>query len=174
MKDFKVFAGRDANSFRTFTEKPHEIRNDFDRDRDRILYSKAFRRLSGKTQVFLAGNDDHLRTRLTHTLEVSQISNTISKCLGINETLTEAISLGHDIGHTPFGHVGERTLNYIMNGCYLIKDFNKNLPENEKGFKHNWQGLRVVSDLEQLNKNYFGLNLTDYTMWGILNHSNKK
>lgn len=174
MKDFKVFAGRDANSFRTFTEKPHEIRNDFDRDRDRILYSKAFRRLSGKTQVFLAGNDDHLRTRLTHTLEVSQISNTISKCLGINETLTEAISLGHDIGHTPFGHVGERTLNYIMNGCYLIKDFNKNLPENEKGFKHNWQGLRVVSDLEQLNKNYFGLNLTDYTMWGILNHSNKR
>lgn len=105
---------------------------------------------------------------------MAQISNTVSKYLGFNETLTEAISLGHDIGHTPFGHVGERTLNYIMNGCYLIKDFNKNLPDNEKGFKHNWQGIRVVSELEQLHKEYFGLNLTDYTTWGILNHSNKK
>lgn len=174
MKNFKLFAAIEGNSFRTFEEEPHSIRNKFDRDRDRILYSKAFRRLSGKTQVFVVGNDDHIRTRLTHTLEVAQIANTISKYLGLDETLTEAISLGHDIGHTPFGHVGERTLNYIMNGCCLIKDFNKNLPDNQKGFKHNWQGVRVVSDLEQLDRKYFGLNLTDYTIWGILNHSNKE
>jgi dGTPase len=174
MKEFKIFAAKVENSNRVFIEKPHEIRNEFDRDRDRILYSKAFRRLSGKTQVFLVGNDDHIRTRLTHTLEVAQIANTISKYLGFDETLTEAISLGHDIGHTPFGHVGERTLNYIMNGCYSIKNFNNQLSNNEKGFKHNWQGLRVVSELEQLHKDYFGLNLTDYTVWGILNHSNKK
>lgn len=174
MNDFKVFAASEENSFRTFEEKSHAIRNKFDRDRDRILYSKAFRRLSGKTQVFVVGNDDHIRTRLTHTLEVAQIANTVSKYLGLDEKLTEAIALGHDIGHTPFGHVGERTLNYIMNGWCLIKDFNKNLLNNQKGFKHNWQGVRVVSDLEQLNRNYFGLNLTDYTIWGILNHSKKK
>jgi dGTPase len=173
MKNFKILAAREENSIRIIDEQPHEIRGEFDRDRDRILYSKAFRRLSGKTQVFVVGNDDHIRTRLTHTLEVAQISNTISKYFGFDVSLTEAISLGHDIGHTPFGHVGERTLNYIMNGCCIIKDFNNNLPNSEKGFKHNWQGLRVVSELEQLQKEYFGLNLTDYTAWGILNHSNK-
>ncbi|EHR0219180.1 HD domain-containing protein [Clostridium perfringens] len=101
-------------------EDKHTIRNEFERDRDRIMYSRAFRRLSGKTQVFLAGNDDHVRTRLTHTLEVAQIARTISKALGLNEYLTEAIALGHDIGHTPFGHIGERMLNSIMNGCYKI------------------------------------------------------
>lgn len=174
MHDFNVFAARGENSTREFYEDPHEFRSEFDRDRDRILYSKAFRRLSGKTQVFVVGNDDHMRTRLTHTLEVAQISNTVSKYFGLDQTLVEAIALGHDIGHTPFGHVGERTLNFIMNGCSLIKDFNKNLDAFDKGFKHNWQGLRVVSELEQLNRNYFGLNLTDYTMWGILNHSSKK
>lgn len=151
-------------------EKRHPIRNKFERDRDRIMYSKAFRRLSGKTQVFLAGNDDHARTRLTHTLEVSQIARTITKALGLNEELAEAIALGHDIGHTPFGHVGERMLNSIMNGCYKIGDFNEqsDIFENMKGFKHNWQSVRVASELES------SMNLTDYTLWGMLNHSKLK
>lgn len=144
-------------------------RNEFQRDRDRILYSRAFRRLAGKTQVFLAKDDDHIRNRLTHTLEVAQISKTISKALELDEDLTEAIALGHDIGHTPFGHVGERTLNFIMNNCHNIKMYNKELPKEVKGFKHNWQGIRVVSKLEDES-----LNLTNYTLWGILNHSSKK
>lgn len=150
-----------------YHEDKHTIRTEFERDRDRILYSRAFRRLSGKTQVFLAGNDDHARTRLTHTLEVAQISRTIAKSLGLNEDLTEAIALGHDIGHTPFGHVGERMLNNIMNGCYIIRDFNSTNEtlSNCKGFKHNWQAIRVATDLE------YSTNLTDYTLWGILNHS---
>lgn len=173
MREYEVFAALDKYSYRSSIEKKHEIRNEFDRDRDRILYSKAFRRLSGKTQVFVVGNDDHIRTRLTHTLEVAQIAKTVSKYLGLDETLTEAIALSHDIGHTPFGHVGERTLNYIMNGCLLIKSFNEDILNGEKGFKHNWQGLRVVSGLEQITKKYYGLNLTNYTLWGILNHSGK-
>lgn len=131
------------------------------------MYSRAFRRLSGKTQVFLAGKGDHTRTRLTHTLEVAQISRTIVKAIGLNEDLTEAIALGHDIGHTPFGHVGERILNSIMNGCYEIRDFNnpKEFPTEMKGFKHNWQSIRVATELEA------SMNLTDYTLWGMLNHS---
>lgn len=155
-------------------EKEHEIRDKFERDRDRILYSKAFRRLSGKTQVFVDGFDDHVRTRLTHTLEVAQITRTICRELGLNEILGEAIALGHDIGHTPFGHMGERTLNYIMNGCDDIKTINENLELEDKGFKHNLQSLKVVMELEQISKEYYGLNLTDYTLWGILNHSNLK
>ena len=168
------FAADENYSVRIFAEQEHEFRSKFDRDRDRILYSKAFRRLSGKTQVFMAGKDDHIRTRLTHTMEVSQIALTIAKNLDLNVSLTEAIALGHDIGHTPFGHVGERTLNLIMNGCYKIKNFNSKILEKDRGFKHNWQGVRVVSELEQLNRDYFGLNLTDYTNWGILNHSGLK
>lgn len=144
-------------------EKKHPKRNDYQRDRDRILYSKSFRRLSGKTQVFRTGNDDHIRTRLTHTLEVAQIARTISRELGLNEDLTEAIALGHDLGHTPFGHVGERTLNQIMNNCYNILDFNSNL--EKKGFKHNLQGARVVRELEN------DLNLTKKTIFGIMYHS---
>jgi dGTPase len=144
----------------------HPIRTKFQRDRDRILYSRAFRRLDGKTQVFLATDDDHIRNRLTHTLEVSQIARTISKALALNEDLTEAIALGHDIGHTPFGHVGERTLNYIMNGCHKIKNFNSHLENQYKGFKHNWQSIRIVTKLEDKS-----LNLTDHTLWGMLNHS---
>lgn len=149
-------------------EKKHDIRNKFQRDRDRILYSRAFRRLSGKTQVFRTGNDDHVRTRLTHTLEVSQIARTISKELGLDEDLTEAIALGHDLGHTPFGHVGERTLNHIMNGCFVISDFNIEISKSkgERGFKHNLQGARVVNELEENP-----LNLTRETIWGIINHS---
>ena len=112
-----VFAADDQAAVRDYNENQHAFRTRFQRDRDRILYSKEFRRLSGKTQVFVAGFDDHVRTRLTHTLEVAQIANTILRQLGLNELLGEAIALGHDLGHTPFGHIGERTLNYILNGC---------------------------------------------------------
>lgn len=153
-------------------EKEHSIRDPFERDRDRILYSKEFRRLSGKTQVFVAGFDDDLRTRLTHTLEVAQIAKTICRATGLNEILAEAIALGHDVGHTPFGHVGERALNQILNGCEPFKKINMDLPADQRGFKHNWQSVRVVCDLEKINSEYEGLNLTDFTIWGILNHSN--
>ena len=108
------------------------MRSEFQRDRDRIIHCKAFRRLKHKTQVFMAPVDDHYRTRLTHTLEVSQIARTIARCLRLNEDLTEAISLGHDLGHTPFGHACERTLNKLM----------------QNGFKHNLHSLRVVDVLE--------------------------
>lgn len=124
------------------------FRTNFQRDRDRILHSKAFRRLKHKTQVFLSPYDDHFRTRLTHTLEVSQIARTISRALRLNEDLTEAIALGHDLGHTPFGHCGEAVLNR------LLKD----------GFKHNVQSVRVVEILEDLN-------LCQETVDGILTHS---
>jgi dGTPase len=133
-------------------EEPSSIRTDFQRDRDRIIHSNAFRRLKHKTQVFIAPLSDHYVTRLTHTLEVSQIARTISRALNINEDLTEAIALGHDLGHTPFGHVGEQVLNELF-------------PE---GFKHNEQSLRVVDLLE---KDGQGLNLTWEVRDGILNHS---
>lgn len=145
-------------------------RSEFDRDRDRILYSKEFRRLSGKTQVFLTSSHDHVRTRLTHTLEVSQISRVTSNNLGLEPTLAEAIALGHDVGHTPFGHVGEKTLNLIMNGCDELANFQKSMKPCDKGFKHNLQGLRVTCDLEQLYGNP-GLNLTNFTLWGIKHHT---
>jgi len=169
---FEIFRAIDGIAKRNDEKEPeHEFRSKFERDRDRILYSKAFRRLSGKTQVFVTGHEDHIRTRLTHTLEVSQIATTIASYFGLDVALTEAISLGHDIGHTPFGHEGERILNYIMNGCEEIKEFNNNIPVEEKGFKHNWQSLRVLTQLEKKNEDYNGLNLTNYTLWGILNHS---
>ena len=133
-------------------EEPSSLRTDFQRDRDRIIYSNAFRRLKHKTQVFIAPLGDHYVTRLTHTLEVSQIARTISRALNLNEDLTEAIALGHDLGHTPFGHVGEQVLNDLF-------------PE---GFKHNEQSLRVVDLLE---KDGQGLNLTWEVRDGILNHS---
>ncbi len=137
---------------RAIQEQKCEIRTDFQRDRDRILHSKSFRRLKHKTQVFLSPEGDHYRTRLTHTLEVSQISRTIARSLNLNEDLTEAIALGHDLGHTPFGHTGERIL--------------KNLCD---GFKHNEQSLRVVDFLETRNEKH-GLNLTFEVRDGILNH----
>ena len=133
-------------------EEPSSLRTDFQRDRDRTIYSNAFRRLKHKTQVFIAPLGDHYVTRLTHTLEVSQIARTISRALNLNEDLTEAIALGHDLGHTPFGHVGEQVLNELF-------------PE---GFKHNEQSLRVVDLLE---KDGQGLNLTWEVRDGILNHS---
>lgn len=133
-------------------EEPSSLRTDFQRDRDRIIYSNAFRRLKHKTQVFIAPLGDHFVTRLTHTLEVSQIARTISRALNLNEDLTEAIALGHDLGHTPFGHIGEQVLNELFPG----------------GFKHNEQSLRVVDLLEKGGK---GLNLTWEVRDGILNHS---
>ena len=141
-------------------QKPEEkcdIRTDFQRDRDRIIHSKAFRRLKHKTQVFIAPEGDHYRTRLTHTLEVSQIARTIGRALRLNEDLIEAISLAHDIGHTPFGHAGEEALDSI---------FKKYVPS--ANFRHNEQGLRVVDFLE---KNGEGLNLTYEVREGILYHS---
>jgi dGTPase len=132
-------------------EPEDDIRPLFQRDRDRILHCKAFRRLKNKTQVFLTPKGDHYRTRLSHTLEVSQIARTIAKALRLNEDLTEAIALGHDLGHTPFGHAGERTLNDIVKG----------------GFRHNEQSVRIVEKLEKDGK---GLNLTWEVRDGIRNH----
>ena len=129
-------------------ETPCTLRTEFQRDRDRILHSKAFRRLKHKTQVFFSPDDDHYRTRLTHTLEVSQVARTIAKALNLNEDLVEAIALGHDLGHTPFGHSGESVLNRIM----------------VNGFAHNENSVRVVTVIEDLN-------LTEETINGILCHS---
>ncbi|WP_074350500.1 deoxyguanosinetriphosphate triphosphohydrolase [Proteiniborus sp. DW1] len=139
---------------RQIEEEKCSIRTDFQRDRDRIIHSKAFRRLKHKTQVFIAPEGDHYRTRLTHTLEVSQISRTIARALRLNEDLTEAIALGHDLGHTPFGHTGENVLDEI----------------HRNGFKHNVQSLRVVDLLESTRK-LRGLNLTYEVRDGILNHT---
>lgn len=138
-------AGRDVY------EEECSVRTCYQRDRDRILHSKAFRRLKHKTQVFLAPAGDHYRTRLTHTLEVSQIARTISKALRLNEDLTEAIALGHDLGHTPFGHAGERALDSVC----------------EDGFSHYMQSIRAVEKLEKKGK---GLNLTKEVRDGIKNH----
>jgi dGTPase len=153
------------------TEKEHEYRVKFARDRDRILYSTEFRRLDRKTQVFVSSFDDNSRNRLTHTIEVAQIAKTISEYFMLDLDLTEAIAFGHDIGHTPFGHTGERTLNLILNGCDSISYFDK-ANTKEKGFKHNWQSLRVVTKLEKISDLYDGLNLTDFTLWGLLHHTN--
>jgi dGTPase len=132
-------------------EEPCDIRTCFMRDRDRIIHSKAFRRLMHKTQAFISPEGDHYRTRLTHTLEVSQIARTITVALRLNEDLAEAIALGHDLGHTPFGHLGEADLNRVLTG----------------GFHHNEQSIRVVEKIEKGGK---GLNLTKEVLDGILNH----
>ncbi len=171
MSNFIIFAAKDEDAIRHYNETEHEYRTKFERDRDRIIFCKEFRRLSGKTQVFVAGYDDNIRTRLTHTLEVAQIAKTIARHLNLNDILTEGIALGHDIGHTPFGHVGERTLNLIANGCDALKNINDFIPPDQQGFKHNWQSLRVATKLERIDRSFPGLNLTDYTLWGILNHS---
>lgn len=148
----KWLAPRAARSFatrgRSRPEEPCPIRTEFQRDRDRIIHSKAFRRLKHKTQVFIAPEGDHFRTRLTHTLEVAQIARTIARALRLNEDLTEAVALGHDLGHTPFGHAGEEALNQVY----------------PPGFRHNEQSLRVVDVLENLN-------LTWEVRDGILRHT---
>ena len=146
----------DESKGRDVPEEKCDFRTDFQRDRDRIIHSKSFRRLMHKTQVFLAPEGDHFRTRLTHTIEVSQIARTIARGVGLNEDLTEAIALGHDLGHTPFGHSGEAILNQIYS----------------RGFRHNVQSLRVVEVLESSGSSRKkGMNLTFEVRDGIVNHT---
>ena len=144
---------------REHPEPEHEYRTAYQRDRDRIIHCKAFRRLEYKTQVFLNHEGDHYRTRLTHTLEVSQIARTIARALKLNEDLTEAIALAHDLGHTPFGHSGERALREVMEG--------------RGGFEHNRHGLRVVDTLERQYRDFPGLNLTYEVRESIAKHATR-
>jgi dGTPase len=137
-------------------EPDSPLRTPFQRDRDRIVHSKAFRRLKHKTQVFIAPEGDHYRTRLTHTIETCCIARTVARALGLNEDLTEAIGLGHDLGHPPFGHIGEETLDQVLRD------------RGAQGFKHNRHSLRVVDELERDGR---GLNLTGAVRDGILNHT---
>ena len=145
---------------RTYNEDRSNYRNEFQRDRDRIIHSSAFRRLEYKTQVFVNHEGDMFRTRLTHSIEVAQIGRTIARALDVNEDLTEAICLAHDLGHTPFGHAGQDALNSCM------KDFG--------GFEHNLQSLRIVDLLEERYADFPGLNLTYETREGILKHCSQK
>jgi dGTPase len=145
----------EASAGRQRPEAPDGVRNEFQRDRDRIIHAKAFRRLMHKTQVFIAPDGDHFRTRLTHTLEMMQISRTIARSLGLNEDLTEAIALGHDLGHTPFGHTGEAAISRALSAY-------------GRTFRHNEHSLRVVDRLERGGA---GLNLTIEVRDGILNHT---
>jgi len=144
---------------RAFSEPPHRYRSDFERDRDRIIHCSAFRRLEGKTQVFTPGLDDYYRTRLTHTIEVAQIGRTIAKALGLNEALTEAICLAHDLGHPPFGHAGEAVLNDLM--------------KDHGGFEHNSQTRRIVELLEHPYPAFMGLNLMYETRLGLAKHKSR-
>ncbi|MDD7390608.1 MAG: deoxyguanosinetriphosphate triphosphohydrolase [Lachnospiraceae bacterium] len=150
------YAAFSVDAVRDRPEEPCEIRTAYQRDRDRILHSKAFRRMKDKTQVFLAATGDHYRNRLTHTLEVSQAARTIAKALSLNEELTEAIGLGHDLGHTPFGHTGEAALDAALKQVHP-----------DWSFRHYLQSVRVVECLE---KNGNGLNLTRAVRDGIRNH----
>jgi dGTPase len=142
---------------RKYPEEPADWRTEYQRDRDRVIHSRAFRRLEYKTQVFLNGSGDHLRTRLTHTMEVAAISRNIARALKLNEDLAETIALAHDLGHSPFGHKGEMVLNKLMAG--------------HGGFEHNRQSLRVVEELEQKYPGFAGLNLTWETREGLAKHS---
>lgn len=141
---------------RVYPQAPHKYRNDFQRDRDRIVHSKAFRRLEYKTQVFVNHLGDSYRTRLTHSIEVSQIARTVSRSLELNEDLTETIALAHDLGHPPFGHAGERALHMLM--------------QDHGGFDHNEQTIRVVMILEERYPEFKGLNLTEATLMGLHKH----
>ncbi len=152
LSKYATFSKNSAGRLRE--EEPCGMRTDFQRDRDRIIYSKAFLRLKNKTQVFFAPDGDHYITRLTHTLDVSQIARSLARCLSLNEDLAEAIALGHDLGHTPFGHIGERVLARL----------------SPNGFRHSEQSLRVVDVLEKEGK---GLNLTQEVRDGIKNHTKK-
>jgi len=144
---------------RKYAEKAHPYRSAFERDRDRIIHCSAFRRLEGKTQVFTPGLDDHYRTRLTHTIEVSQIARTIAGALGLNRNLTEAICLAHDLGHSPFGHNGEKVLDELASGF--------------GGFEHNRQSLRIVELLEHPYPDFAGLNLMYETRLGLAKHKSR-
>jgi len=159
--DLKPYAANEGTTKgRTYRELAHAYRGEFQRDRDRVIHSAAFRRLVYKTQVFVNHEGDHYRTRLTHSLEVAQIGRTVALSLGLNEQLVEAICLAHDLGHTPFGHAGQSALNRCM--------------QPFGGFEHNFQSLRVVEELEEKYAQYPGLNLTFETREGILKHCSKR
>lgn len=145
-----------ASAGRLRPELDHPFRNCFQRDRDRIVHSTSFRRLDGKTQVFLNGTGDHYRTRLTHTIEVASVSRTVARALGLDEDLAEAIALAHDLGHPPFGHAGEGTLDLLM--------------KEHGGFDHNEQSLRVVETLEESYPQQSGLNLSYEVLEGLRKH----
>ncbi len=151
------FAVPFKSSGRFFIEKRTHLRNDFQRDRDRIIHSTAFRRLKHKTQVFVNTSGDHFRTRITHSLEVSQIARTLSKFFNLNEDLSETLSLAHDLGHTPFGHAGEESLNKCM--------------KKYGGFDHNIQTLRIITILENRYYKFRGLNLSIETIDGLIKHN---
>jgi dGTPase len=154
----KLRLGETSVRGRRYPEPPHSYRNDFQRDRDRIIHSRAFRRLEGKTQVFAAGLSDHFRNRLTHSIEVSQVARTVAHALGLNEEYTETLALAHDLGHPPFGHVGE-------------KELNRQMQQFGSGFEHNRQALRIVDHLEQRYARFDGINLTFEVREGIVKHS---
>src|SRR6476619_857070 len=141
---------------RKYKEPPPDWRTQYQRDRDRVIHSRAFRRLEYKTQVFLNGTGDHLRTRLTHTIEVAAIARNIARALKLNEDLAEAIALAHDLGHSPFGHRGEAVLDRLM--------------KEHGGFEHNRQSLRIVEELEQKYPLFHGLNLTWEVREGLIKH----
>ncbi len=143
---------------RRFPELPHPYRNDFQRDRDRVIHSRAFRRLEGKTQVFAVRADDHIRNRLTHTIEVSQVARTLAAALQLNEEYAETLALAHDLGHPPFGHVGE-------------KELDRQMRRFGSGFEHNLQALRIIDVLEERYPRFAGLNLTFEVREGIVKHS---
>jgi len=154
----ELYAVKSINSKgRIYKERENLIRSPYQRDRDRIIHSSSFRRLKHKTQVFVNTEGDHYRTRITHSMEVSQIARTLARHLGLNEDLTETLSLAHDLGHTPFGHAGEEVLRDCM--------------EKFGGFDHNIQTLRIVSWLENKYYNFYGLNLTIETLDGLLKHN---
>jgi dGTPase len=151
------YAADPARARRLIAEPPSATRTEFQRDRDRIVHSTAFRRLAHKTQVFVDHESDHFRTRLTHTIEVAQIARALARALRLDDDLAEAIALGHDLGHTPFGHTGEDALNACMAG--------------HGGFDHNSHGLRIVTELERHYAEFDGLNLTQPTLAGLIKHN---
>jgi dGTPase len=173
-RSLAVFASRASRATRRWPVegegRTYDYRTEYQRDRDRIIHSRAFRRLKHKTQVFIPFEGDHYRTRLTHTLEVTQIGRTIARAMGLNEDLTEACCLGHDLGHTPFGHSGEKVLNRILAGAEPSVPVEPRVAALAGAFKHNYQSVRVVDVLE---KRYAhpGLNLTNDTREGILKHT---
>ena len=154
----KPYAVRSINcKGRIYKEPEHSIRSPYQRDRDRIIHSSSFRRLKHKTQVFVNTEGDHYRTRLTHSMEVSQIARTLARSLGLNEDISETLSLSHDLGHTPFGHAGEEVLSQCMKGY--------------GGFNHNIQTLRIVTSIENKYYKFCGLNLTIETLDGLIKHN---
>ena len=154
----KPYAVKSINSKgRIYKEPENSIRSPYQRDRDRIIHSSSFRRLKHKTQVFVNTEGDHYRTRLTHSMEVSQIARTLARSLGLNEDLSETLSLSHDLGHTPFGHAGEEVLNHCM--------------AEYGGFDHNIQTLRIVTSIENKYYKFYGLNLTIETLEGLIKHN---